>query len=343
MSGKIKYGKISVVVFLTVLIWVVADLAKTEEYSVSGALINIAKSTDPGLWVSFDNKSAVAINNIVLKGPASKISQVKRQLNNGEIVLKFSLNPVEEEGMTIPGTHTLNLLNFLRESDQIKELGLAVASCNPNTLFVRVVKLVEKSLDVKCVDEDGVPVKTETIDPSKVDMFVPEDWAGGATVQLTRSEIGQAKYSAIEKTPYVELAAGQPKYAAAVVKIKTLPEERQLTDYTIKPTKLGITLSPNLQGEYEVDVTNLDAVMSPVAIRATPAAKQAYELQPFHITLYILDDDKKTTDEQRKEVIYLFPPEFLRNKEIELKGQPAEARFKLVPLSVAKPQPAGAP
>ena len=72
---KIKYGKIFVVVFLTALIWIVADLAKTEEYAVCGAIITVAKSTDPGLLVSFNNKSSVSIDNIVLKGPASKIAQ----------------------------------------------------------------------------------------------------------------------------------------------------------------------------------------------------------------------------------------------------------------------------
>lgn len=344
MLKKIKYGKISVVVFLTVLIWVVADLAKTEEYPVSGAIITVAKSHDPSLLVTFNNKSSVSIDNIVLKGPASKIAQVKRQLNEGEIALKFSLNPTEQEGMTTPGknTYSLNVLDFLRQSDQIKELGLRVASCSPTTLSVNVVPLVEKSLDVKCVDENGADVKTETIEPPKVDIYVLEDWVGGATVQLTRTEKEQAKNSAIEKIPYVELVPGQIRYASTAVTIKTLPEENQLTDYTITPT-LCIAYSLNMQGEYKAEVANLDEVISSFTISATPAAKQAYENQPFQITLYILDDDKKTTGPQRKEVVYNFPQEFLRNKEIKLKGQPAEARFKLIHLSSAKPQPGAEP
>lgn len=342
MLRKIKYGKISVVVFLTVLIWVYADLAITEEYTVSGAVITVAKSHDPSLLITFDNKSSVSTDNIVLKGPASKITQVKRRLNEGEITLKFSLNPTEQEGMATPGknTYSLNVLDFLRQSDQIKELGLRVASCSPSTLSVNVVRLVEKSLDVKCVDENGADVKTETIEPPKVDMYVLEDWHGPAIVQLTRTEKEQAKNSAIEKIPYVELVPSQIRYAPTVVKIKTLPEENQLTDYTITPT-LGITLSTILQGEYKVEMINLDEVISSFTISTTPAAKQAYENQPFQMTLYILDEDKKTTGPQRKEVVYNFPQEFLRDKEIKLKGQPAEARFKLIALSSVKP-PSGA-
>ena len=53
MIKKIKYGKILVIVLLTVLIWVWTDLALDEEFTVSGVEISIAKSTNPALLVSF--------------------------------------------------------------------------------------------------------------------------------------------------------------------------------------------------------------------------------------------------------------------------------------------------
>ena len=333
---KIKYGKIFIVVFLTVLIWIVADLAKSERYSVPRAVITIAKSADPSLWVSFDKKSSVSIDNILFKGPASKIARLKRQLNQSDTPLKFSLNPVAED-MTIvsEGSYPLSVLNFLRQTDQIKELGLTVESCSPPTIVVSVVKLVEKSLNVECVNEKGTVLKTETIDPPKVSMFVPQDWTLNTTVKLNPTEKDQAKSSVIEKIPYVELGPGQIRYASTPVKVKILPDIRQLSDSTIIPT-LGITLSPNLPGQYEVKITNLNAVISPVTIQATSAAKQAYEDQPFQIILYILDDD----EEQRREVVYNFPQEFLRSNEIKLKGSPVVAQFRLVPLASTESRPA---
>jgi len=168
---------------------------------------------------------------------------------------------------------------------------------------------------------------------------VPADSRLTAQVQLTPRDIEQARLSAVEKTPYVVLAAGQIREASTDVKIKMPPEEDRLKDYFVTAT-LSIALSPNLQGKYEPVVRNLPEVMSRIAIRATENAKRAYEGQPYpSMTLYILDDDAKkgAGEEQRKAVVYNFPPEFVRKDEIKLKGEPVEARFNLVPVSAETP------
>ena len=337
MVRKINYGKILLVIFLTVLIWVWADLALDERLPVSGATISVARSTNPNLWVSFDDESSVSIGNIVLKGPASKIRDVRRKLNDGSLILRFFLD-AEQEGMVNPDKYPLNVLNFLKQRRQIKQLGLTVVSCDPNTLFVNVVELVKRPLAVKCFDEDQNLIRGAIIEPAQVNIFVPQDWVGDATVQLTRSEIEQASLSAIVKKPYIELAPGQIRDAAGTVEITTPLQEDPRSDCFVTAT-LAIALSPNLQGKYKVVVSNLDAVMERIAIRATPDAKRAYELQPYApMTLYIFDNDaQKGTEEQRREVVYNFPPEFVRKGEIELKNpqQPAEAKFKLIPLPSA--------
>jgi len=93
-------------------------------------------------------------------------------------------------------------------------------------------------------------------------------------------------------------------------------------------------------GEYTVEVTNETQVLLPIAVRATEAAKSAYEGQPYPLmTLYIFDDDrKKAAVVQSRAVVYNFPLDFVRKGEIELiknTQQPAEAKFKLIPLSSA--------
>ena len=78
MIRKPKYGKIAVVVFITILIWVWADLALDEKLPVSNATISVVKS-NPQLWVSFDVASFVAIEEMVLKGPLRKIAYIRRK------------------------------------------------------------------------------------------------------------------------------------------------------------------------------------------------------------------------------------------------------------------------
>jgi len=343
MIGKIKYGKIAIVIFLTVLIWVWVDLALDEEFTAPKAAINVAFS--PNLWVSFDNKPSASIDNIVLKGPASKIAEVRRKLNDGSLALDFFLDPVRE-GMTTAGPHTLTVLDFVRRSEKIKELGgLTVEACKPENIDVNVVELIKKSLDIECFNENGAPLEIESIDPPNVDMSVPADSRLTAQVQLTPREIEQARLSAVVKTPYVVLAPGQTRPAPKPVRIKMPPEADSLSEHTIAEAKLGIELSVNLLGEYKPDVINYNEVVSPFTIFATPEAKQAYESQPFQMTLYILDDDAKKgpEEEQRRKVIYDFPKEFVRRDEIRLKNpeQPAEARFKLIRLTSAPAPPSG--
>jgi len=342
MVKKVKYGKPLAVVFITVLIWVWADLALDEEFSVSNVNINVAKSTNPSLWVSFGGESSVSIDKMVLKGSASKIPDVRRKLNDGSLVLEFFLDPEQTDAISGPGEHTLNVLAFLRQSDQVKKLGLTVESCEPQTLSVNVARLVKRLLTIKCIDETQNAIKAATIEPKQLDAFVPEDWSGEkliANVQLTRREIDQARLSAVEKTPFIKLAAGQIRELQRTVKITMPPKEDLLDDYTITTARLRFSLSPNIQGKYKVVVDNLDEVIRTITIRATADAKRAYEKMPYQVTLEIDDEDAAAAEPLRRKLIYNFPDEYLRKDDIRLNQQPVTARFKLIPLPSAETPP----
>ncbi|MGB2864510.1 MAG: hypothetical protein WBC05_14375 [Sedimentisphaerales bacterium] len=345
MLRKIKYSKIAIVIFLTVLIWVWADLALDETVSVPGAMITVAESSDDNLWISFGGKASTSIDNIVLKGPASKIAEIKRELNDSSLELKFSLYP-DWQGITTAGSHTINVLDFIKKSAELRELsGLTAETCEPNTLTVDVAKLVVRPLTVQCIDESGNELKMyESIEPLKVNMLAPEDWGNDkliAKVRLTRSEIEQAREEPeepIEKKPYVELAAEQIRESATAVTIKLAPEEDPLTVQRIEDATLVIAMSPTLLAKYYVDVTNLPSVLNSIAVRATTDAKRAYEDQLLpHMTLYIFDSDtEKGQEVQRKKVHYNFPPENVRTGTIELNQEPATAEFKLIPRPSAE-------
>lgn len=341
MVKKVNYGKILVVVFITVLIWVWADLALDEVFSVSNVNIT-AKSTNPSLWVSFGDKSSASIDKMVLKGPASKVADVRRKLNDGSLILEFFLDPGQTETIASPGEYTLPLLTFLRQSDQIKKLGLTVESCEPQSLSVKVVGLDKKLLTIKCLDETQNAIKTAVIEPKQLDAFVPKDWSGEkltANVQLTRREIDQARLSAVEKTPFIELAPGQTRELQRTVKITMPSDEDLLADYTITTARLRFSISPNIQGKYKVVVDNLDEVIRTITIRATADAKRAYEKMPYQVTLEIDDEDAVATEPLRRNLIYNFPDEYLRKDDIRLNQQPVTARFKLIPLPAAETQP----
>jgi hypothetical protein len=330
--GKIKFGKTAVVIFITVLIWVYADLALDEEETVYDAKISVVKS-NPRLWVSFDGEPSASIEQVVLKGPRHRLDDVKR-MQEKEEGLEFSFDAAREK---MDESGNLKLLPFLQEDKEVKRLGLTVEDCKPDRIFVKIVKLVKRQLEVRCVDEDGNVIPA-TLEPEKVWISAPNDVEYFAQVQLTRGEITQARGAAIFKNPDLRLGEGQQVTAEETVRIR-IPEQDPRKDYSVTG-RLGIALSPNLQGRYSVEVTNLNEVVGLIAIRATDEAKRAYETQLIpSMTLYIFDEDKNEgTEVQRRDVVYNFPPDFFRNGEIELKNpqQPAQARFRLIPLAPAE-------
>jgi len=338
MFKKVKFGKIAIVIFLTLLIWVWADLALDETPPEKPAVVVVDESVDPKLWISFD-KSASADIKITLSGPHTAVTTLDRELRKGLKPLEFVFNAVQEK-MDKPGEYSLKLLEFLQKDRELRRRGLKIQSCDPNELSVNVVQLEKKSLTVECFDESGNPLKAQSIEPSKVDAWVPVDSRLTAKVKLTKAEIDKARINPVSRKPYIEFSGSQRREIATELKVTMPPQEDILKDYTVTEAKLGIALSVNLnlQGKYKVEVTNLSEVISPVAIKATPAAKQAYESMRYQVILEIDDEDTKS-EETRREVVYNFPEEFVRKNEIILNQSPAQARFKLKPISPSTENP----
>ena len=336
MRKKINYSKIALVVFITALIWVWADLAQDENLPDRPAVVVVDQTANPELWVSLDKLPSRDIR-MTLSGPHSATVEFSRKLKEGER-FEFDFDAAQQM-MDKPASYTLTVPSFLQKNKQIRQLGLKVMSCRPETISVDVARLVKKTLTVRCVDEKANPVRGAAVEPGQVSMFVPENWSGErlqAFVALTPGEIKQATSSPVEKKPCVELAPGYIRNAPVTVKVTT-PERQQLADYVVTKVTPKYSLSANLQGKFRVDVLNLDAVMSPIAISATAEAKWAYENLAYQVRLEIDDGDAKSTEPQRKALIYNFPEEYVRRDEIRLNQQPVTAQFKLIPLSSSEP------
>lgn len=319
MFNRIK--KILLVIFITCLIWIWADLSQDKE--LTGQIVTItASQANPNLWVSLENKPEVQVK-VDLKGPAKKISEFSKKVESEE-ELRVSFD-VDREGMASEGSHTLNnLRRFLY--DELKEYGLAVVGSNPEKLEVQVVGLSEKSLPVKCVDEQtGAVINNAQISPDTVSIRTPVG-VDTALVRLSLSEKKRARQAPVEKKPFVEVG-GRPRYAEKIITVKLPLTGEDLQTYTVRGT-VGFIVSANWTGRYKVEWTKAPDIGS-ISIFATPEAKAAYEAQLFEVLLEVKDEDINAGEVTRK-VIYNFPANFVRDDKIRLNSNPAEAIFKLV-------------
>ena len=329
MIKKIKFSKITIVIFITVLIWVWADLALDETLPDKSAVVVVDESVDPKLWINFDGSTSADIK-ITLSGPHTAVTTVDMELRKGLKPLEFVFNAVQEQ-MNRPGVHSLKLLEFLRKDRELRRRGLMVQSCDPNELSVNVVELAKRPLAVECFDVSGNPLKTQSIEPSTVDAYVPVDSRLTARVQLTKAEIEQARNAPKRKKPYIELAPGHIRESTTDVQILLAPEEDPLTVQRIEDATISIAMSPTILSQYHVEITNRLTVLNSITVRATNEAKEAYENQQLpQVTLYIFDDDiKEGQKDLRRAVHYNFPDKYVRTGEIELMGEPIQAEFQL--------------
>lgn len=328
MFAKLK--KAILVIFITCLIWVWADLSLDEGLD-NQTIIIAASKANPRLWVTVEGKPEIQIK-ADLRGPAGKVRELIGKIEAGREKLDVVFD-AEKQNMSVEGEYSLqDMRKFLSESKKIHEYGLAVKAARPDTLKVKVVELKEKTLPIKCVDETDSEITGAKITPDIITMLVPEQTTE-ARVKLTAlAEKKQARGGVIDKKPYVELVKGEIKevrYADTVVSVELPATQEDMKQYTISGT-LGFIFSANLAGGYKVEFTKRPEIGS-IPIIATEEAKAAYEEKGFEVLLEIQDDDINK-EEIGRTIIYNFPLKYIQEDKIRLKGDPAEAKFKLVPI-----------
>ena len=170
-------------------------------------------------------------------------------------------------------------------------------------------------------------------------MLAPDSAETAKIKLVSLAEKKQARGGAVDKKPYIELANGEIRYTDAAVRLELPMMQEDMKQYTISGT-LGFIFSDNLAGEYKVEFTKRPEIGS-ISIIATDAARAAYEDKAFEVLLEIQDDDINKTEVTRQ-IIYNFPLQYVREDKIRLKGEPVEAKFKLVPVvqSSTSSQPA---
>lgn len=337
MRDQIK--KLIVVISLTLLIWAWAYLAD-EEVAKQTVTLDISTTTSNDILVTFDVDTPVSYE-LDLKGPAAKIAKLREKLLSEHPKEKERLDfywDVEHEKKTHLEQYSLDVLEFIKNSDKMINLDLTVEPAKIAPIEVKIEKLVKKTLTIQVLDKDGAALKTKTIEPADtVEMFVHSDWPDErltAFVTLTDSQIENARREYVNGQPYVTLNNGT-KREAGLYKITLPPTAEDMTTEIYQP-RVGYQISKVLMEKYRVELSNENDLTRSTGIVATDDAHAAFDKMQYQVIVEVRDSDEKETGEIIRQVIYNFPPEYVRSNEIELSGQPRTAIFKLVPIQPTK-------
>jgi hypothetical protein len=328
-----KIRKAILVIFITCLIWVWADLSLDEGLDNQTITITASKA-NPRLWVTLEGRPEIQVK-ADLRGPVAKVRELSKKIESGKEKLEAVFD-AEQQNMGTAGEYVVqDLRKFLSEGKKIREYGLAVKAARPDKLqHIKVVELKEKTLPIKCVDETDTEIAGARTTPDIVTMLVPEQLTEARVKMADLAEKKQARGGAIDKKPYIKLASGETRYADMTVKVELPATQEDMKQYTINGT-LGFIFSANLAGGYKVEFIKRPEIGS-IPIIATEEAKAAYEEKGFEVLLEIQDDDVGKPEVSRQ-IIYNFPVKYVREDKIRLKGDPAEAKFRLVPVDGNQP------
>ena len=325
MSDKVN--KILIIIFLTLLIWTWAYMSQEKEYSLTGTL-EVASSTDPSLLVTFSLSSSgqrteIPLTSLTLKGSPSRIQDLLKRhrlplSHQDRERLDFYFDP-QEYGRT-EGTYTLNLLDFLQKNSKTRELGLTLESVIPADIDVHVEQLINKKVPVQCLDENGLPVPGAIPEPALVNIYVRKGFNESATATLTQQQIALARKQAVTVQPYVNLGvADVTRESESPVNITIQSEELLKPRYFQTTKPVGIIMSPELQKQYRVTIENDDEIRKNTYLFATDEAFTAYQNVAYPYLIEVRESDVINLSQiPPKQVIYNFPPEYVRSGEIKL-------------------------
>lgn len=328
MAEKIK--KYAIVIFLTFLVWAWAFNALERPITRPATLV-ISSNPDSSIYAIFDRPSPVEMN-VEFKGTPDKIGELIDRFDEGQENLEFKFNPENEQKES---PYTLHVLEFLRDHSKIRKLELEVLKTSVEFLQVTVEKLEKKTLEIKCVDEDGAEITAENISPSTVDIFVREGYTGDAIVVLSERDIEEASKDYVTKVPFVPLSPTDRR-EGRLVRID-LPAKELPTD-TVQTQRIGYSFGKNLMGRYSIELVNADELTSSISIKGTEAAVDTFRNQKVHIFVVALDDDEKKDGIIQRPVVFNFSQKDVANGDIRLaKDEPTEAKFKLIKLPQTTP------
>jgi len=196
------------VVFITVLVWIWADLerpSKTENIEVWVKVVPATAGapvvTDPapgadGLYTPFTRK----LVRFTLRGPQGKVKEFARELRESKdrqgCVVKA------DSAWQVGKTYTLNTLTVLNDWSRLREAGLTAEAPSESSITVKMDRWVELPVKVavRTTDDDALAEKSP--EPTTVDIRV---------LSANRDRLGTDPVIQTEVYDVAELAPGESK------------------------------------------------------------------------------------------------------------------------------------
>lgn len=298
MLDKLKTAL--VVVVLSSLIWVFAERQTSKSHRLA-VEVELVSAREDRLVQFLDEHGEPLLADrfkvkLTVEGTASRIQKLKDEQWQPKILLDVQKLGYEPEGNSSQD-YTIQVVKELLDGRRLPFKGTFVPvddDDEPSILRVRVTRLVRRDLNVKVYGkEDGVELKTERLEPSRVSAFLLEGQTAEVygRVELAFARRMRAAKEVITAQGTVESPKGTDEFT---VELKLAETTSVLPTVVIKPPRLGITGSPAILNQYRVVIESESLVddYNPIACRGSAQAIEQYRRSEHHLTLVIRQGDQ---------------------------------------------------
>jgi hypothetical protein len=334
---------------VTILIWVYADLEKTETEAFHVKLVlGLGASGDLIFTNGTDLKRQDLEVTFRASGSRSGLDRCRRKLSELADTLTADLSAYP------PGSHQVDLADILRRSELVRESGLSIVSASPDHAPVEI----DRALHVPDVEvhfnSTGAGVVKATVQPPQMGLLV----AKARWDELTKEELART--------------GAKPALETALVNLQTLPGD---SNKPLHVEVVGfISRVPVLPDRTSVDVdlkisqmTAEEKLRIPVRVQSPPGwaeddtwqrfvlkredplgwqkeitfrgpQKEIEKLRPEDVDAYVVlrEDDKTKTEAWLKRDVEVRLP---RDSQIQVVGEKPSVLFRLDARPAATPPP----
>ncbi|AQQ10350.1 hypothetical protein L21SP3_02182 [Sedimentisphaera cyanobacteriorum] len=326
-------SKIVIVSFLTLLIWVWADLSNDTILKDKKVEIKLATSQPENLWVSLGDSDSTTVR-ADFKGPSARIDELKRELSALEVYFDPSVLEGRSESFKYP------VRGLIQDSPRVRRLGLTVENCQPSSIEVTTQQLQKKQLGLTCIDKNNNLILNAVTEPASVEMYVPPHWSGDdlkAVVSLSQQQISEASEDAAQAKAYVEIEPGRRTYYENPVEVSIQTEKGKLETFLLNGPRIGVLMNENIAEQYSVKIISRSEALTTIQINSTREAYEAYKAKQYQMIVYVYPEDLPGSDKTESEPIerkvhYFFPEEYRKEDLISPVESGVEPRvtFKLI-------------
>jgi hypothetical protein len=307
---------IFITTFVAAFVWVYAESESLREQKVT-ARVQLSTPSDARLSIgtSADDSRDLTLE-VIVQAPSARLERLERRLRE-PVVLAAGRDAMP----LAPGTHTLDFALLLRESSELRDLGVSIRRVEPATAAVLIDELETREVPVRVLLPDDSVQTVPGVSPPTVKVTMPaRDMArltprDVVTVTIDAETVSrmlpgkpEVVRGLIARPPFAIKDAGKLSLSPTTVDVTVTPRERS-GEVVLSPVAVHVQMSPEQMLRWNIEIAPTDRFVSNVRVRGSAKSlEQSQALLREVVAVVALSEDELERGITAKEISFAQVP-----------------------------------